>query len=346
MNNGLLKLTTIIILFFAMLLLSSCNTQNDPGLELIDSVVLDGMYSNEIQFSSTEDILGIASTNGLHIYQLDGLAELWSSTLEGNVISLSFSHDGTTVAYLAANEIILADAKTGETVQTLVTGLENATDIKNLEFNPDDSLLAAVVRPAPGEPTVVMIWNLETGEIVHTLLPEEVLTAPEGMAWGFMDMDFSPDGHQLATGLFGSSVIVWDVDTGARLQDLQDLENAFGTIDSLDWHPEDPLIATGHRGDGNIAFWDPNTGKLLKVIEVSLNSNNPCYPKLKWSPSGDILAVAPSAYQVQLRDPDGNLLFTYETEGEFVNSIDWSSDGDYLVAYDNSSKLYIWKYTD
>jgi len=242
---------------------------------------------------------------------------------------------------ISNNKIILAQADTGKEFQTFTSGLEKATYVDKLAFSSDGTLLAATVTVFDTtSSSTVIIWNTQTGEKLLTLRPEEAASAPETMSWAFMSTDFSPDANILATGLFGSQIILWNTETGERLRDLQDLENAFGTIDDLDWNPDGSLLATGHRG-GIVAMWNPDSGELLHSYE----SDARYAYRVKWSPDGNYLAAGLSLLEssmahILILDVEGEILDTLETHDESVSTIAWSPDGQTFVASSSNEVLF------
>jgi WD40 repeat protein len=342
MKFRLLKLVRVSFPLIVALLIVSCSaSEGADGEPVVHSIPVDEPIYN-IQLSANDDLLGISSWNGIRVYRFDGLVELWAveRVADSNSISFSFSHDGTLLAYnVDSSRIVLANAETGEAQGELTSGLAEAGALRGLTFSPDDALLAGIVTLGPALSTT-SVWDVQTGEQLHSFIPEEVYSAPEGMHLMFMQADFSPDNRQLATGLFGSRIILWDVETGERGMDLQDLENAFGTIDALDWNPDGVHLVAGHRG-GVVSIWDTVNGELLNSFDTG---NTYGAYRVKWSPDGNILANTMTGIgEIQLRNSEGDLLDTLLTKGEFVTGIDWSSTDSALVVGDSLGNLYIWQ---
>jgi WD40 repeat protein len=336
------KYVRLFLLSWIALIFAACGNSLAREWDLVETSKIElgdniDLYDLEISFD--RERLGVLTSQGIHMYEFPGSTELWSRP-EIVVTDSVLSQDGTLLAYAQGNNRIdILQVETGEQAELVTSGLENATSMRVMAFSPDNRLLAASVYLGPEERSVAMIWDIRTSQRVLTLQPEETLAAVEGMSWMFVTVEFSPDGSILASGLFGSHIILWEVATGTRIMDLQDLDNAFGTVDGLDWHPDGRLIASAHRG-GTIAIWDTNTGELLH----SFVTGDPLARELEWSPDGEYLAVGIySAGQIWIVDSAANLLHTLDMQTESVMTIAWSSDGDYLVAGDSTGQVFVWE---
>ena len=76
---------------------------------------------------------------------------------------------------------------------------------------------------------------------------------------------FSPDGRLIATGSFDGPTIIWDANSGARLQTLVGHYNA---VLSLAFSPDSQSLVTGSNdGTGAAIRWDVRSGKQRCKIE-------------------------------------------------------------------------------
>ncbi|MDA1055444.1 MAG: protein kinase, partial [Planctomycetota bacterium] len=114
----------------------------------------------------------------------------------------------------------------------------------------DGKLLAAA-----GDEHSVKVWNLRTGELIHTL---------QGQADGVVAVDFSPNGKLLASGS-AQSVVLWDLESGSILKTHRHL----APVSDLEFSPDGKGLASASLGtrkvDGDVALWDLNTLTLQPV---------------------------------------------------------------------------------
>jgi len=117
-----------------------------------------------------------------------------------------------------------------------------------VKFSPDGLTLASASRD-----TTAVIWNVESGKVVHTL---------KGHSQPVASLEFSPDGNLLATTSADNTIKIWDVETGNLLRTLS---GHFEWILCISFNPDGKTIASG--GDDNtIKIWDVYSGELLKTF--------------------------------------------------------------------------------
>ena len=78
--------------------------------------------------------------------------------------------------------------------------------IRSLVYSPDGSVLASGSRDR-----TIRLWNLETGELLHTL---------RGHTDGINSVAFSADGSTIISGSRDDTVRIWNVATGDELHTL------------------------------------------------------------------------------------------------------------------------------
>lgn len=96
------------------------------------------------------------------------------------------------------------------------------------------------------------IWDLQTGDALHTLEGHSTILAVE----------FSHDGRWLATGELVQNVILWDTETGERLFTFSDNGEA---IEALTFSPDDAWLAS-HSLNGTVRIWDTETGEVAGEV--------------------------------------------------------------------------------
>jgi WD40 repeat protein len=150
--------------------------------------------------------------------------------------------DGTLLATVVGATVVLWDPTTA-TERAKLTGHENG--IRCLAWSPDGKLLATgsgddggfwrglipdrFLGPGPA----AIVWDATTFKARFTLIGHQHHI--ESMTW-------SPDGHNLATGSWDQSVIVWDVPTGRRAAILR--KGFDEVINTVAWSPDGTILAT------------------------------------------------------------------------------------------------------
>ena len=85
----------------------------------------------------------------------------------------------------------------------------------------------------------------------------------EGNSGWVSSVAFSPDGSQVVSGSYDTTVRLWDAATGALLQTL---EGHSGLITSVAFSPDGKQVVSGSV-DATVRLWDAATGELLQTLE-------------------------------------------------------------------------------
>jgi len=82
-------------------------------------------------------------------------------------------------------------------------------------------------------------------------------------------IDFSPDGHLIASGTFGSMcLIIWNWRDGTR----KTLEGVEQDINDIRFSPNGQYIAAGmNRGPASVLIWNVRTGQLVEKLMGDVN---------------------------------------------------------------------------
>lgn len=211
-------------------------------------------------------------------------------------------------------------------------------------FNPSGLQIAAA-----GSETTINIWDIETGEVIHTFD-----FASTAVSW-------SPDGRFIATGSNYDSVMsVWNVEIGTLKYELDRYSGRHSF-----WSPDGNRFAT----DG-MRIFDAETGDLL--VELSSNWSIPY--AVYWSPNGTMIATpggweglylniwsiegerldtywagisaawSPDSTRLattgQVRDVESGLPVTIIPDMEY--QITWHPDGKWLTSTDDNEQVLLW----
>jgi Tol biopolymer transport system component len=132
-----------------------------------------------------------------------------------------------------------------------------------------------------------------TGKLLNTL---------KGHEGSVYSVGFSPDGQQLASGSFDSTIKIWDVTTGKVLNTLKGHESR---VWSVGFSPDGKQLASG-SGDKTIKIWDVTTGKVLNTLK----GHESLVLSVGFSPDGKQLASGSFDNTIILWDLDLDNLVT------------------------------------
>lgn len=168
------------------------------------------------------------------------------------ISSLVFSPDGQTLASSSQDDhfITLWDGAHGTILRTL-SG--HTAGIVSLAYSPDGSQLASGSLDQ-----TIKLWDVASGKVLHTL--------PNSGDGGLNPVQFSPDGHTLASaGQIIDNLIIWDLPSGKQQQSFSivcfDCNFPMGIAFSPDGHT---LVSGSENGD--VEIWDPASGQLLRTL--------------------------------------------------------------------------------
>ncbi|MDE0400278.1 MAG: WD40 repeat domain-containing protein [Candidatus Poribacteria bacterium] len=167
---------------------------------------------------------------------------------------------------------------------------------------------------------------------------------------GIGTLAFSPDGKRLASISIDRTALLWDVDTGEQIAEM-DLPAPVGkrigphTAVGVAFSPLGDIIAGGHRGD--IMLWDATDGKTVMTIPQSEESQRAI--ALCFSPCGEYLASGAwwqgGLQKVPIRlwkVATGENIATFWGHTTDVQCFTFSQDGTLLVSGGYDGVIYLW----
>ena len=303
---------------------------------------------NDVQLSPDGTRLGVATSIGIWLYDAQSGEELDLLNPMKEVLSLSFSPDGATLAGGSRNGTIhLWDTTTGKEIKTLIG---HTGDVISLAFSPDGTTLVS-----GSEGNTIRLWDPVTGKQMEIFPCGGIL----------FDLVFSPDGTMLAgvmnhpptlwwdppidppvddpepapgaPSLFpfpidqGNFICLWDVATG----DIR-LTTSEG-IYSLAFSPDGTTLAGGSR-NGTIHLWDTTTGKEIKT----LTGHTDAVMSLAFSPDGTTLVSGSKDMTIRLWDATTEEYIKILRHTNGVRSLAFSPNGLTFVSGGWDKTIHLW----
>jgi WD40 repeat protein len=185
----------------------------------------------------------------------------------------------------------------------------------------------------------LIIWDLETGR--------EVFNFPNEHPDGLISLAFSPDSKQLVSaGGYDSNnnLKIWNVSTGEKIMNLRGHE----AVSCVKFSPDGKYLISGGL-DKNLMLWDMRLGRSIRtlrghqeyVTDVVFNNTGNLiassggYAKTQ---KGEILL-----WKIDQVEPIGKIKPATNDHSHAINSIDFSSDGNFLVSAAEDGILKIWE---
>ncbi|MEE2906455.1 MAG: protein kinase, partial [Planctomycetota bacterium] len=241
------------------------------------------------------------------------------------VRAMDYNLDGTLLAVLFDDYVIVRDTRTGQLLATITIEDQHSKaiaftldgrivlnnpfgdsmvnlDWKTFEVMQDqENLIGRSVKSGEafslsrdGQYLAVsqrhdglVLLDAKTGEILNRETPvENESFRPQFQSDGSNVVAFSPDGTRLATDNGHNQLLIWSI---PELEVLTVLEGHESSVQALAFHPDGRRLASGSRGS-NIRIWDLESGENVAVLtghEYSIESLA-FNPEGTWLVSSDI----------------------------------------------------------
>lgn len=186
-------------------------------------------------------------------------------------------------------------------------------------FSPDGHYLAL------GFGNGIVLWDLTSGEA-------KFLSVPTKTSLFYAEFAFSPDSKTLASVLGREKIVIWDL---ATLKNRV-IETANG-IFSIAYSPDGRLLVTGSNSNG-INIWEASTGKKIKNF---LKAKDQYYTHVKFTPDGKYILANHDKTVVMVELATGKVVRTFSGPEDFINSLDISRDGKFLVTGSSDKSIII-----
>lgn len=153
------------------------------------------------------------------------------------------------------------------------------------------------------------------------------LTLPIGPLPPVAAVAFSPDGKQLATGVYGR-VTIWDL---ASVKPVKVLTNVLGSVNDLKFSPDGRTLAVSGgqpSARGDLRLFDTQTWNLTRSLGGHLDTVS----GIDWSPDGTKLLSASFDKTVRLWDAKtGAVLHTYTGHSDVVYAVSFGPQAEWYA---------------
>ena len=168
---------------------------------------------------------------------------------------------------------------------------------------------------------------------------------------------FSADGKTLASGSDDGTIIIWEVDTGKKLQqinnsEVHDAEDS-QVVYEVSLNPDGSIVASGGVSVAagyfgaipGLRLWEVNTGEMLWQ-HYTADDNNPSYHTygVAFSPDGSTVANGGRDHTIDLWDAStGDALRTLVGHTDVISRVVFSADGELLASASNDGTVRVWE---
>lgn len=220
------------------------------------------------------------------------------------------------------NRLIQWDVNTGDIVRELD---EHDDRIYSIAVSPDGQYIAT-----GSQDTSVIIWNFETGEVLHRLGNDAI-----GHSAPLFNVMFTNDSSQMISAGADGVIIVWDVLTGEVINRFTNIHSEH--ILDMDITSDDSLIFSGSF-DGTVRLWELETGNIVQGMDAGQVTGARFFP---------------DETQAVTTDQNGELIIWDLATGDALRTIEHEeaplrggvvvmSDGQQLVSADDNGNVMVW----
>ncbi len=260
------------------------------------------------------------------------------NTHAGWVNAVAFSPDGSEVVSGGDDGLMFVwDAQSGEIIRQFESPSGPITALAFRPARSDSALQTVVSGSIDGS---LALWNFGTGDILATFSPDDLDTVEiEGHADVVDSITFSPDGTKLVSTSGDTTLIVWDVDTGAILNRM---EGHQASVMTAQFTPDGSAIVSGAE-ESSIRKWDTLNREDIAPVAAPVGGSVYC---LAITPDGHTIFVCRED-EIRLWSltewketawlTDGSAL----DDGMFLTSV-LSADGRRLVAGTTNGIVRVW----
>ncbi|GAB5490914.1 MAG: hypothetical protein Phog2KO_11290 [Phototrophicaceae bacterium] len=193
-----------------------------------------------------------------------------------------------------------------------------------------DNLDDVSVREALLASTTVLVWNVQTQEIIAELPAHENTVD---------SVRFHPDGTHLLTSSWDTQIILWDF---ANESEIRRYEAHTDRVNMLRFLGDGSQFVSVSK-DGRAILWDTETGEIIREFEHGISVNGVDFSSdetLMASSSGDFGADTNLIWLWDINT--GELIRNFEGHGHIVNEVRFHPSDEYLVSSSWDASIRVW----
>lgn len=214
--------------------------------------------NNAVAFSPDGAVIAVGCSSGLQLHDATTGVTLAQLSDQGQLEYLAFSPDSQLLAAVAGypNQVIQLWDVENQTQLKALEGHEGL--IHDVSFSPDGTTIVS-----GGDDDVIRLWGVPVGSphlaASSSMDKLEIMSTLPGEGERFSVVAFSPDSSRVAAAGIDQPVMVYLIDTGAVLFQL---EGHTQEVYDLAFSPDGRYLATASRDD-TVMLWDMGTGQLV-----------------------------------------------------------------------------------
>ncbi len=237
------------------------------------------------------------------------------------VNALAFSPDGLELAVPGYREV----RRVGNATHGALTGAVDL--VRGITYSRNGKWIAGA-GGIPGVLGEVLLWNAETGELLHKLT---------GHRDYVYDADINHRSTRLATCSYDKTVRIWDLENGRPTHVFREHS---GPVFTVAFSPDDKWVASG-SGDRTVKLWDLASGARL----YTLSEPTDAVQTVAFAPAGGLLSAAGNDRTIRtwaLTPQGGTLLRATVAHAGPILRIAYSPDGRLLASSGADRRIKIW----
>ncbi|EIN03683.1 WD40 repeat-like protein [Punctularia strigosozonata HHB-11173 SS5] len=170
------------------------------------------------------------------------------------------------------------------------------------------------------------------------LFRDRQVIAMEGHRFDVTSVAFSPDGSQIASGSWDSTIRIWNADTGKEIR--EPLRGHTRIVTSLSFSPDGKRLASASN-DETVRLWDVRTGQ---QTGQPLEGHTFWVYCVAFSPDGNRIVSGSADYTLRLWDAQTGQAIGEPLRGHsgLVKSVAFSPDGKHIASGSMDSTIRLW----
>ncbi len=253
---------------------------------------------------------------------------------QGPVHSLTYRTDAEIISGSADQQVTVWTANPNWELERTIGSIADPTTLIDrvvaVDFSNDGKLLATG-GGVPSRSGEIKIWNVEDGELVHSL--------PDAHTDGVNAIAFSPDNLHLASASADKFVKKWDVATGKQLLQFEGHTNH---VLGVSWRANGQRLASS-GADARIQLWNAITGDR----ERNIAGYQKQVTAVRFVGQSQFIVSTSGDQIVRMHNTDnGGVQRTFAGATDYMYCIDVTPDMSVVVAGGHDGTLRIWNGTN